>query len=161
VGALFARDTYFFWTPVGEGDAFQLPLYVNWIDRYDSADAASAALRAVRNTDLGPGYINVRNFTQTDEPVGDEWRMFGYVFDDGTQPRVHGYVMMSRIGNIIIRVQADAPDGVNRDGVVALARLQAACLDTDTACVPVSNDWLRDSLASTGAILGTATPAGG
>ena len=62
-GALFARDTYLFWTPVGEGDAFQLPLYVIWLDKYDSPDAASAALQAVRPADLGPGYLDVHDVT--------------------------------------------------------------------------------------------------
>jgi hypothetical protein len=157
-GALLARDTYLFWTPVGEGEAFQLPLYVSWIDRYDSPEAATAAIRAVRSTDLGPGYVNVRNFTEADEQVGDDWRMYGYVFDDGTHPRVHGYVMMSRIGNIIVRVQADAPNSVNREGVVAMARLQAACVEVNEACVPVPAHWLEASLATTDTILGTPFP---
>ena len=86
--------------------------------------------------------------------------MYDYSFDDGFQPRVAGYVLIARIGNIIIRVQSDAPDGVNHDGVLALGRLQAACVNEDDACAPVPTKWLSVALAPATPIETPATPIG-
>jgi hypothetical protein len=156
VGTLLAQDTYTFGSLVGEGDPSQLPAYVSWIDRYDSSNTASTALRAVHTDNLGLGYVDVRDVTDVDEPVGDEWLMYEYDLDDGIHARAKGYVLMSRIGNLIIRVQSDGLARVNADGVLALARLQAACVISPDACVPVTVDWLSAALAPTAT---TGTPA--
>lgn len=156
--ALIPRDTYMYWTPVGQGVAANLPLYVSWIDRYDSVASAKDALRASRAADLGPGYVNVRNFTRADEQMGEEWRAFGYVYDGEGQDPARGYVMISRVGDTIVRVQADAPDGVNRYGVVALTRLQLACLQNAGACVPVNADWVTSALVPVGTLAASPQP---
>jgi hypothetical protein len=72
-------DTYMFWTPVGDGDPIDLPLYVVWLDRYRSAERADAEISRL-STDLGPGYIDVHEFL-TRERIGDQSRHFAYRFE--------------------------------------------------------------------------------
>lgn len=134
--ALGPTDTYMFWTPVGNGDPITLPLYVTWIDRFDSPEKASAALKAV-TTDLGPGYFNVRELAVIAETVGNESRTFAYRYDGDPDVTVRGYVVMSRIDNILVRTQVDAPEGVRREGVATLAQRQVACLEQPEVCEPV------------------------
>ncbi len=150
--SLSARDTYMFWTPVGEGDPIQLPLYVTWLDYFDSPEQASAALDAV-TTDLGPGYFDVRELAIIAEPVGDESRTFAYRYDGDPTSRVRGYVVMARTGNVLARIQVDGPEGVRRDGVAALAKRQVACLEQPEACGPVP---MLEALAAL--VAGTAEP---
>ncbi len=145
-GAVLPQDTYMFWTPVGEGDPLEIPLYVTWIDRYESQPQASAALAAV-STDLGPGYINVRELTQIAGQLGEESRTFAYRFEEDPTAPVRGYMAVARVGNIIVRVQADGPNGVQLTGVTALARLQAACARALQNCAPLpaadARAWLE------------------
>jgi hypothetical protein len=60
---------------------------------------------------------------------------------------VRGYVAVARVGNIIVRVQADGPNGVQLTGVTALARLQAACARALQICAPLpaadARAWLE------------------
>lgn len=135
-GTVLPQDTYMFWTPVGEGDPLELPLYVSWIDRYESEQQASASLRAV-TTDLGPGYTNVRELAQIAEPVGEDSRTFAYHFEGDPTATVRGYVVVARIGEVIVRVQADGPDGVQRRGVTAVAQRQVACEQALQICAPL------------------------
>ena len=141
--SVLPQDTYMFWTPVGEGDPLEIPLYVTWLDRFESHQQASAALAAV-TTDLGPGYTNVRELDQVAEPIGDESRSFAYRFEGDPAAPVRGYVVVVRIGAVIVRVQADGPNGVQRTGVTALAQRQVACAHALQICAPLP---MPDALA--------------
>ena len=143
--ALLPQDTYMFWTPVGEGNPFDLPLYVGWIDHYATPLQAAAALAAV-TTDLGPGYVNVRDLTQTSPRVGDASRALVYRYvGDPTGP-VRGHVVIAQVGSTIVRIQVDGPDGARRAGVAALAERQVACLQTTQACEPVQMHDVLDEI---------------
>jgi hypothetical protein len=134
-GTVLPQSTYMFWTPLGDGDPLQLPLYVSWLDDYESAGQAGAALHAV-TTDLGPGYTHVREFLLSSE-VGSESRAFAYTYEGDPSGPVQGHVVMSRVGDFLVRVQVDAPDGVRRAGVIALAQLQVECIRSSAVCLPV------------------------
>lgn len=58
-------------------------------------------------------------------------------FDAGCGSRVRGHVVMVQVGEYLIRVQADGPEGVRRSGVMALAEAQMACLLASDACPPL------------------------
>lgn len=127
--------TYMFWTPVGDGDPARIPLYVSWLDQYADERQAVAALQAV-TTDLGPGYSDVRELPAAVGSIGYDSRAFSYQYSAGSQA-VRGYVVIARVGNIVIRIQADSPSDIRLDGIKALAVLQAACLQELAACRPV------------------------
>ena len=143
--ALLPQDTYMFWTPVGEGNPLDLPLYVDWIDRYATPLQAAAALEAV-TTDLGPGYVNVRELTGVTETIGDASRAFAYRYEGDPAGPVRGHVVIAQVGSTIIRVQVDGPEGVRRAGVLALAREQVVCLQTMDACEPAQTHDVLDTL---------------
>jgi hypothetical protein len=130
------QATYMFWTPVGEGEPAELPLYVSWLDQYASPQQASAALRAV-TSDLGPGYVNVRELSQITEQVGEESRAFAYHYEGDPAGTVRGHVVLARVGSVLLRLQVDGPNDVRRGGVEALAQRQAVCLRVAEPCVPV------------------------
>ncbi len=127
--------TYMFWTPVGEGDPAQIPLYVSWVDQYADERQAVAALQAI-TTDLGPGYGAVRELPAAEGSIGYDSRTFSYQYSTGSQG-VRGYVVIARVGNLVIRIQADSPSDIRLEGIKALAVLQAACLQEQSACRPV------------------------
>jgi hypothetical protein len=135
IGTVLPQSTYMFWTPLGDGDPLEIPLYVSWLDVYESPGQAGAALHAV-TTDLGPGYTHVREFLMSDD-VGSESRAFGYTYEGDPSGPVQGHVVMSRVGNYILRVQVDSPDGVRRAGVIELAQLQVECMRSTAVCAPV------------------------
>jgi hypothetical protein len=131
-----SRDTYMFWTPVGEGDPLQLPLYVSWLNRFDSPQQAAAALGAV-TANLGSGYENVQELAIIGERVGDESRTFAYHYNGDPDAPVRGIVVMAQIGSYLVRVQVDGPNGVHQAGVETLAKQQVACLEMPEPCEPV------------------------
>jgi hypothetical protein len=116
---------------------------VSWIDRFESRQQASAALKAVK-TDLGPGYTSGRELTQIAEQLGEESRTFAYRFEEDPTATVRGYVVVARVGDIIVRVQADGPNGVQLTGVAALAQRQVACARALQLCAPLP---MADALA--------------
>lgn len=147
-GSYLPQSTYMFWTPIGDGDPAKLPLYVAWIDHYQSRGQAEAALRAIPS-DLGPGYSDVREFQMSDH-LGDESRAFAYSYTGDPAGPVRGHVVMARVGDSIVRVQVDAQDGVRRAGVIDLARLQVECMRSTDNCPPVlAADVLSELLPDT------------
>jgi hypothetical protein len=144
---LLPEATYMFWTPVGEGQVIDLPLYVVWLNRYDSPELAAAALQAV-TTDLGPGYVNVRELSPPTVQPGDESRWFAYRYEGDPAGPVRGHLVITRVGSFLIRLQADGPVGVRRAGVTALSERQVACLQVMDACEPIPmHDALRELVA--------------
>lgn len=136
-------DTYMYWTPVGEGDAFDLPLYVTWLDRYASAGQAAVAIDQV-TADLGPGYVDVQEVTDG-AVIGEESRQFTYTYEDDPAGPVSGVLIIARSGDTIIRTQVDSVDGVQGSGVERLAAAQVDCLNAPAACAPLSSfDVLTD-----------------
>ena len=139
-------DTYMYWTPVGKGSAIDLPLYVSWIDRYSSPQQAATALAAT-TTGLGSGYTDVRELGTITEPLGDGVRSFAYRYADDPIGAVTGYVVIVQVGDYVIRVQADSPVGVRREGVVEMARRQTSCLATTDVCLPIHEQTVTSVLA--------------
>ena len=133
---LLPIHTYMFWSPIGDGDPLELPLYVTWLDHYETPGLAATALNAV-SSDLGPGYVNVHEFTNLAEPIGHDSRMFAYAYAGDGEALVHGHVVMALVGSMIVRVQADALDGVRRAGVEELAKRQVACVYARASCEPI------------------------
>jgi hypothetical protein len=152
-----AIDTYMYWTQIGFGDQHDLPLYVSWIDRYLSPQQANVAVNAV-TTDLGPGYVDVRELFTIVEPVGDGVRAFAYRYEGDPELPVQGHLVIARIGEYVIRVQADAPNGVRREGVMAMALRQAECLQADAACPSVLVDQAEAELLPGRVVPPAATP---
>ena len=134
-GGTAPLDTYRFWTPVGEGDPLSLPLYVVWLDNYDSSERAAAAVDAL-STNLGEGYVNVVE-TQVTEEIGDQSREFDYVYEGDPTGTVRGHVVVARVGDIVIRTAVDGPQGVASSGVRELAAAQVACIEQQTSCAPM------------------------
>ena len=128
-------DTYMFWTPVGEGDPLALPLYVVWLDRYQSDDDAVAAVEGL-STDLGEGYVDVVE-SEVGEGIGDQSREFSYVYEGDPTGPVRGHLVVARVGDIVIRTQVDGPEGVTSPGVRALAAVQAVCIEQQDPCTPM------------------------
>jgi hypothetical protein len=128
-------DTYMFWTPVGDGDPIDLPLYVVWLDRYRSAERADAEISRL-STDLGPGYIDVHEFL-TRERIGDQSRHFAYRFEGDPSGVVRGHLVVARFGNVVVRTQVDGPQGVRAAGVEELAAAQIDCLRQEVECPPM------------------------
>ena len=124
-----------FWTPVGDGDPLQLPLYVVWLDRYASNEDAEAAISGL-STELGEGYVDVVE-AEVGGGIGDQSREFSYVYVGDPTGTVQGHLVVARAGAIVIRTQVDSPDGVASTGVRALATVQATCLQQQDACVPM------------------------
>lgn len=147
-GTVSPIDTYMYWTPVGEGDPLDLPLYVAWLDRYDSPEQARAALTSLTD-DLGPGYVDVVEFTAGEE-LGDQSREWVYAYEGDPSGPVRGHLVVVRVGSELIRAQVDAPGGVRGEGVRVLAAAQAACLRDATTCAPLpALDVLADLVAPT------------
>ena len=130
------RDTYMFWTPVGEGDPVDLPLFVTWLDRYQTPQEAAAAVDELTE-ELGPGYADVHESIAA-ERVGERSRQFAYRFEGDPTGAVTGHLVVAQVGNIVIRTQADGPTGVDAGGVRALASDQADCLRAGGPCQPMS-----------------------
>jgi hypothetical protein len=127
--------TYLFWTPVGDGDPLALPLYVVWINQYASPAQAEEAV-AELSTDLGPGYVDVLE-TQDGLVIGDESRAFSYRYEGDPTGAVQGYLVTSRLGDIVVHLQVDGPEEIAADGVDALASAQVACLKRPEPCSPM------------------------
>ena len=128
-------DTYMFWTPVGDGDPLQLPLYVVRLNRYASSEDAAAAISGL-STDLGEGYVDVVE-SEVGGGIGDQSREFSYVYEGDPTGIVQGHLVVAQVGDIIIRTQVDSPDGVASAGVRALATVQAVCILQQTSCTPM------------------------
>lgn len=151
-------DTYLYWTPVGTGERLEIPLYVAWVDRYPSPQQATAALSAVTN-DLGAGYVDVQELPNITEPIGDGVRAFAYRYEGDPNFPVSGHLVIARIGEYLVRVQADGPDGVRRQGVAAMARYQIACLEsTDSFCLAIPVDEAVRALYPAEASVASGTP---
>jgi hypothetical protein len=130
-------DTYMYWTPVGEGDALAMPLYVTWLDRYASPGQADVAISQL-SADLGPGYVDVQEVTDG-VVIGDESRQYAYTYEDDPAGPVRGFLIIARSGEMIIRTQVDSVDGVRSSGVERLAAAQVACLEAPAACAPLES----------------------
>jgi hypothetical protein len=135
-GVVAPMHTYLFWTPIGEGDPLSLPLYVVWLDQYQSPQQAAAAI-AGQSDDLGAGYVDVQEFF-AGETIGDQSRAFGYTYQGDSTGTVRGDLVLTRVGDVVIRTQVDGPEGVKADGVHDLARAQVACLEAGGPCPPLS-----------------------
>ncbi len=142
-GTVLPIDTYLYWTPIGDGDPLDLPLYVAWLDHYASPEQASAALKSITD-DLGPGYFDVEEFLSA-ETIGEESREWVYEYDDPASGTVRGVLVVARIGSDLVRLQVDGPNGVRGAGVRSLAQAQADCLILDEDfCPPIE---MLDALA--------------
>jgi hypothetical protein len=159
-GLMLPQATYMFWTPVGAGDARELPLYVSWLDRYATAEQAAAALHAV-TTELGPGYVHVRDVSRITARIGEESRAFAYDDEGDPAGTMRGYVMIARVGAVLLRVQIDGPDNVRRAGVEAVAARQAICLRVAEPCVPIPVLWALEALRPVAPSPESSVAAGG
>lgn len=136
-GTVLPIDTYLYWTPVGDGDPLDLPLYVAWLDHYASPEQAAAALGSITD-DLGPGYFDVEEFRAA-ETIGEQSREWVYEYEDAASGAVRGVLVVVRVGSDLIRLQVDGPNGVRGDGVRALAQVQADCLTLEEDfCPPIT-----------------------
>jgi hypothetical protein len=64
-------------------------------------------------------------------------RVFVYSYSAPSTPPVRGYVVVTQLGNAVIRVLVDSPDGVRRAGVQAMAERQSDCLLVAEECEPM------------------------
>ncbi len=128
-------STYMYWTPIGEGDPLELPIYVVWINQYASPGQAAAAV-ADLSTDLGPGYVDVLE-AQDDVVVGDESRSFSYRFEGDPTGVVQGHLVTLRLGDMVVHIQVDGPGAIDVGGVYDLASAQVACLEAQEPCTSI------------------------
>jgi hypothetical protein len=130
------RHIYVFSSPVGEGAALDLPHYATWISLYASHEHAAADLQSL-TLELGPGYADVRELPGVADEMSHPSRVFVYSYAAPSTPPVRGYVVITQVGNAVIRVLVDSPDGVRRAGVQAIAERQSACLLVAEECQPM------------------------
>jgi hypothetical protein len=128
-------SSYMYWTPVGEGDPLELPLYVVRINQYASSSQAAAAV-AQLSTDLGRGYTDVAEI-EDEVVIGDESRTFSYRYEGDTTGAVQGHLVTSRLGDTVVHTQVDGPQVIAANGAYYLARAQVACLETQETCAPM------------------------
>jgi hypothetical protein len=133
------RHIYVFSSPVGEGAALGLPHYATWISLYSTHEHAAADLQSL-TLELGPGYEDVRELPGVADEMSNPSRVFVYSFSAAHTPPVRGYVVITQVGNAVIRVLVDSPDGVRRAGVQEIAERQSACLLVAEECEPMPMD---------------------
>ena len=109
------RHIYLFSSPVGAGDELDLPHYATWISLYTTHEHAAESLYSLTPT-LGPGYTDVRELPDVAEEISNPSRVFVYSFSAPHTPPVRGYVVITQVGNTLVRVLVDSPDGVRRPG---------------------------------------------
>jgi hypothetical protein len=130
------RHIYVFSSPVGEGAAVDLPHYATWISLFTSHELAAADLHTL-TLELGPGYEDVRELPGVADEMSYPSRVFVYSFSAAHTPPVRGYVVVTQVGNAVVRLLVDSPDGVRRAGVQAIAERQSACLVVAEECEPM------------------------
>ncbi len=123
-------------------DAEANPFYYVELLRFEDADAAGASFaEPVAPKLIIPAYEEVKKVKDATS-FGDDSATYSYAFTLNNDLSTHGYVVLTRVGAVLARVQIDGEPTVPLKAVEAVAKAQVACLEAgscaDAVAVPRS-----------------------
>ena len=102
---------------------------------YDAEDEAAAeALMETLEENPAPAFYDTWELGDDDPELGDESHTATYTYALG-EDEYQGYAVIFRVGELVARVEVDAPEDVGDDVTLDLAEAQLACIE-DGDCEP-------------------------
>jgi hypothetical protein len=151
-----ATDVYSREQPLGE-----LPYLVTRLHRF-ATDEDAAAWIAEQPTftvaDPDAQYVDVTEVTGQ-ATIGQESRVFAYGFQIDEATLAHGYMIFSRVGPVVARIQVDSVPEAPLDAALELADAQVRCLEARSCQQPIPVPAELSETATVPSATAGATPA--